>query len=530
MSAKIGRPLNDAERVLFKGAWYGQTYGVIAAESGYASSYLTRVVGPKFWKDLSQTLDENVSKTSFRPVIEQRYAQMASRSSHDTLPLPSISPTASPTAIAAFRSSQFPQIDWGEAPNVSHFYGRQTELETLIQWVVNDGCHLAAILGMGGIGKTALTAKFVETLAEQTDCPFAHIIWRSLRNAPSLESLLAELVPFLSHQQATEPTIRQLLQCLQESRCLLILDNTETILQSGSQAGYYRSGYEDYGELLRVMGELRHQSCLILTSREKPAEIAMFGGLELSVRSLTLSGSLETALALVDATDLVGTAEQKQDLCKHYGCSPLALKIVVSSIQDLFEGHISPFLAEETIVFNGVRRLLDQQFERLSELEQTIMYWLAINRDWTSISEFATDILPKVARSQLLVSLESLSWRCLLETASPTLIEKQSGKYTQQPVVMEYFTESLTQQIAQELSNQEFSLLTHHALLKTTAKDFVRDSQCRLILEPILDNLQTRLRSPSALAGHIQEILETLRTKDAYRPSYAGGNLLNLCR
>jgi hypothetical protein len=41
------------------------------------------------------------------------------------------------------------------------------------------------------------------------------------------------------------------------------------------------------------------------------------------------------------------------------------------------------------------------------------MYWLAINRDWTTISELAEDIVPAVPRTSLLEALESLQWRSL---------------------------------------------------------------------------------------------------------------------
>ena len=46
-------------------------------------------------------------------------------------------------------------VDWGEAPDVEIFYGRQTELTQLQQWLMADRCRLVAVLGMGGIGKTA---------------------------------------------------------------------------------------------------------------------------------------------------------------------------------------------------------------------------------------------------------------------------------------------------------------------------------------------------------------------------------------
>ena len=53
---------------------------------------------------------------------------------------------------------------------------------------------------MGGIGKTALAVKIAQQLQEQ----FEYVIWRSLRNAPPLETLLGELIPFLSAGKETQ--------------------------------------------------------------------------------------------------------------------------------------------------------------------------------------------------------------------------------------------------------------------------------------------------------------------------------------
>ncbi|NJR21632.1 MAG: hypothetical protein HC786_05355, partial [Richelia sp. CSU_2_1] len=83
--------------------------------------------------------------------------------------------------------------DWGEAPDVSLFYGRTAELTTLTQWILQDRCRLIGIIGIGGVGKTALSVK----LAQQVQDKFSYVIWRSLRNAPPLATLLSELVPFV---------------------------------------------------------------------------------------------------------------------------------------------------------------------------------------------------------------------------------------------------------------------------------------------------------------------------------------------
>ncbi|CAD5933432.1 putative WD repeat-containing protein alr2800 [Planktothrix agardhii] len=54
--------------------------------------------------------------------------------------------------------------------------------------------------------------------------------------------------------------------------------------------GNYRNGYEEYGQLLQQLGEINHQSCILITSREIPQEIAVLAGNLLPVRVLNLEG------------------------------------------------------------------------------------------------------------------------------------------------------------------------------------------------------------------------------------------------
>jgi hypothetical protein len=85
-------------------------------------------------------------------------------------------------------------INWGEAPDITTFYGRESELGQLKHWILNDRCRLMALLGMGGIGKTALATVLVEQIKDQ----FEWVVWRSLRSFPSLVQLLPELLPNIS--------------------------------------------------------------------------------------------------------------------------------------------------------------------------------------------------------------------------------------------------------------------------------------------------------------------------------------------
>ncbi len=337
-------------------------------------------------------------------------------------------------ALLHSKSDILRRTDWGDAIDVSVFYGRSDELQTLQDWIVNDCSRFVAIYGIGGIGKTALSVKLAQRLQEK----FEFVIWRSLRNLPAVEEILAKSIQFFANggeinlPESFSNRLSLLLAYLKAHRCLLILDGVETIFQGGETVGQYREGYEGYSELFKQVGEISHQSCLLLTSREKPKEIISLGGASLPVRSLQLLG-LKTAevKAILRSKGIfkVTDAECLQ-LIQSYGGNPQALKIVATSIQDLFAGNISEFLAQNITVFGDIQELLDQQFNRLSLLEKEIMYCLAINQKPVKLKQFSQNIISSEKLPQLLGAVESLRRRSLLEN--------NAGFFSLKPAIKEY--------------------------------------------------------------------------------------------
>jgi ATP-dependent Clp protease ATP-binding subunit ClpA len=176
---KSGKRLSLIERALIQGACQGQTYEAIAASANYSMGYIKQQVGPKLWQILSEITGKSVSKTSVRLALEQ---WTASRKESNAIPKTELNGASfqlstlveQPQTLQNSIQNTSNCVDWGEAIDVSFFCGRETELATLSQWIEEDRCRLIAILGMGGMGKTALSVK----LAHQLQDRFEFVIWR----------------------------------------------------------------------------------------------------------------------------------------------------------------------------------------------------------------------------------------------------------------------------------------------------------------------------------------------------------------
>ncbi|MEH2009463.1 NB-ARC domain-containing protein [Nostoc sp.] len=534
------KSLNSAKEQVFREIWEGRTYEEMADILKYEVNYIKHI-GSELLLSLSQALNTKVTKSNCHTVMRRLSRSISMEESHSTtvntltkdnlnieitkLNVQPLKLVNAPKLVYSQREFTNQKQDWVSAvKDISIFYGRQKELDFLKQWIIKDHCHLVVMSGMGGVGKTTLSIKLVQQI--QTE--FDYVIWCSLDNAPLLEDLLQDMMKIFSpnQQENTLPTsveglISELTIYFTKYRCLIILDNVESILQSGYKAGTYRKGYEEYKELFKQIIEGYHQSCLMLTTRENLAEVVYIEKEKSSVSYLQLSGlNIYELQQLLKATELTGEDQERQQLIKRYQGNPKALKIVSASIKELFGGEISEFLKLGTLVVGSISNLLEQQVCRLTDLERQLMYWLAINREPVKVSTLLEDFSPTISPARLLEALESLERR--------SLIEKNAGRFTQQHMVMEYMSEQLIEQVYQEIVTDSPNLLFSHALIKVQAKDYIQKNQIRVILEPLINRLSSSFKSKQELEHQLQRILLRLKAEYYTNSKYGYENIISL--
>ncbi|MEO6863088.1 MAG: NB-ARC domain-containing protein [Microcoleus sp.] len=435
------------------------------------------------------------------------------------------------------------QEDWGQAPDVSVFYGRTEELTTLKQWIVSDNCRVLALLGLAGSGKTTLSVQ----LGKQLQNEFDFVIWRSLRSAQAPSDFLTSLLQLFSYQQKpdmplADPSkridlngkISRLVEYLRKQRCLLILDDFEAVLRPEELAGHYREGCEGYRDLIVRLCEVNHHSCLVLVSSEEPTELSLLAGEK--VRSLKPAISSEIPREIFQEKGLSAQDGEWEILLARYGGNLLALKIVATTIHEFFEGNVVKFL-EATALFieEHISNLLAQQFDRMSSSEQEISYWLAIAQSPISLATLREQMLVNSSLSDLLKNLDSLGRRSLIDKIS----EGGETVFMLQPLIVQYVSERLVEQIRVEVLEtiktqgiERMRLLkSHNFSINITQKKGIKEARSRSILELVKNRLQVLFMKTTGSEEPLNiltKVASDLEDKSMLEVGYARENLAQI--
>lgn len=408
-----------------------------------------------------------------------------------------------------------PRADLPDAPDVEAFYGRDPELQQLEQWIVADQCKLVTLAGMGGIGKTSLALALIDRI----QYGFEHLVWRSLQTAPTLSHLLSSLLDAVNQPFTADVTqdTNQLIYYLRQHRCLIILDSLETVFYNSRESEAYNLF------ILRLKTE-RHQSCLLITSREL---LQVMEDWSESAQYILLQGLQPIdALYLLLHRGFTGKEKGLSSLIQLYRGNPLALKMITTLIQSVFGGDVSAFLNQNTLVIGDrLRTILMQQIAMLSPLERDIAYWLAIWQEPISLCRLQTQLLCSPEPRTVLEAIVGLERRSLLEKQ----FNSTEPSFTMHPLIMNVIVQEIVERASQEIIEaiqtnkiEVFQVIKTHPLQQPSTDDIAGDR--------ILMQLRNKLRLLPNLSWiqSLQHLLATLKTQSPFTVGYSVYNLVTL--
>lgn len=314
-------------------------------------------------------------------------------------------------------------VNWAQMPEVPVFYGREVERDQLKGWLLQEpACRMVTINGPAGIGKTSLAIH----VAKAVQGHFDGMIWQSLRHKPPLDHMLGRWLAQISCEPLAPSEwydqLSWVMDYFREHRCLVVIDNLEVLFSHGSLIANYEPGYEAYGEFFRRLREETHKSSVIVTSREQHRELRGAMAMALPVRQLSLSGLEYPAAEQILRDESLLAPAHWRPLVQQYRGNPLMLRIVAMTIQEVFDGDVRGFLKQRMTLFGDIRYLIDQQYDRLSDEEQAVLYQLAERAEPVQLA--------CLSHPHSLEAIASLLRR--------SLIEKSAAGFLLRPIMLEY--------------------------------------------------------------------------------------------
>ena len=254
----------------------------------------------------------------------------------------------------------------------------------------------------------AIVRKFIDSNLDQ----FPVIIWRSLKYSEPLELLIDDILNI--HEKDiktnTNQKLKQLFEIFTEQRCLIILDDLQNIFMSSAFAGQYKPEYQDYQDFFRKIMTTEHHSHVIVISQEKCQDMESLDEELYPVQCLELSG--------LDSSEILSNIGLKDEdswlnLINLYEGNPRYIKNIANSINNIFDGNVQEFLAEnELVIPQDIQTNLQLLFNRLSPIEQQISIKLSHSEELLSREDVKTSL--NLSATNLINGLQSLQNRYLL--------------------------------------------------------------------------------------------------------------------
>jgi len=194
-------------------------------------------------------------------------------------------------------------------PRLTYFVGREAELRAIRQ-ALDAGASLVQIVGMGGIGKTALAVEIAHSMRDRFP---DGVLWITLESGMTLENVLHHIA--LSYGQVlakveAEALAAQIRSLLASKKALIVLDSAENLSEDA---------------LKQLLPGTPHCPVLI-TTRTRFTELERWGQV-VSIDGLLKDDSLALLRQSAGYRRVSSDEDTALQVCQFLGYHPLAIEI-----------------------------------------------------------------------------------------------------------------------------------------------------------------------------------------------------------
>lgn len=430
------RHLSRIQEIILIKSLAGKTYSQIAIEHNYGMEYIKNS-GSELWKLLSQAFGQQITKSNCSSFIRRQISDFTTDSSSSNKKQSELSQAKN---LLRIPSQQVNELDSFSliAPKISNFQGRELELVTLQNWIGSCDCRFIVITGMMGCGKTTLAIKAAEMFGEQ----FHKVVYLSLRNSRELKDSIKFCLQNFDPDIQTSSDINKLLVdltlYLKKYRCLLILDDLDSIIEYRQMESYYRAGYEQYAQFLRCLITSNHQSLIIANSNYNLKQLNYYSTSR--VKFIPLKGIRSDILWKIFTPGHIKNISREtwNKICTYYQNNPELIKIFVRNLEYIpltdchSYHHYIPYIEEIDLI-------IEQNLKLLDEVSREIIYWLSFSRYSCTFDKLSHQI--NYRQNKILKSIDFLKQQ--------SLIIEDNANYALKPMFKDYIQRYLIQ-IAKE--------------------------------------------------------------------------------
>ena len=282
-----------------------------------------------------------------------------------------------------------PQVYHNLPPRFGEFIGRETELARVLEWVESLRWPLAAIEGMGGIGKTSLAIEAAHYCLPGRQLaiakPFEAVVWSSARDEANFDLGLEQVLdtiahvldyPYIAQLQAGEKA-KAIDRLLRSQRTLVIVDNFETVTDLA---------------LVKFLEQIPEPSLALITSRYKQLrrvwDIPLYGLSDEETLTLIRRHSHRIGLTMVAGAD----DDTLRRLASATGNNPKAVVLALGLIK------------QKGLPFNSV---VDELYQASQVVEEVFDY--IFTEAWNLLDANTKDVLLAMPLFVTTASREALS-------------------------------------------------------------------------------------------------------------------------